>query len=100
MAARTCFGAVPPDMIARRQRTFERQFVDHVRVDQFREPFQFVHAQLREIDAFLRGAAYGARDDFMGFAERHAFFHQIVGEIGRRGIAFHCGATHGLLVDA
>ena len=50
-------------MIACRQRTFERQLVDHIRVDQGRELFQLVRAQLRKIDAFLRGTPYGTRDD-------------------------------------
>ncbi len=87
-------------MIARRERTFERQLFEHIRVDQFGERPQLIHTQLREIDTLLRSAAHCARDDFVGFAERHAFFHQIVGEIGRRGIALRRGATHRLFVDA
>ena len=62
--------------------------------------FQLVRAQLRKIDAFLRGTPYGTRDDLVGFAERHVFFHQIVREIGRRGIAFHGGAAHRRFVYA
>ncbi len=55
---------------------------------------QIFERQLAQIYAGAVGMAHGQRHHFVAVAERHAFFHQIIGQIGGGGKTLHHGCAH------
>src|SRR5215470_9343490 len=88
----------PARMIPARDRCFQGKRVFHVGTRLRREAPEILERQAGEVDTFALGIAHGARDRFVRIAKRHALADEVVGEVGRRGVAFARCLAHALHV--
>ena len=96
------FGRGAADVVTRVQAALGGEDAVNIIFNQRAKPLQHGKRQIGEV-AFLRvGMAHGLGNDFVAVAERHAFFHQIIRQIGGGGEALQHGGAHifGLHGDA
>src|SRR5574343_489045 len=82
-------------VVALGQAAFRGQHAVDVLLDQGAELAQRVQAEIGNVHALLLGVAYGQGYHFVAVAERHAFFHQVVGQVGSGGKTLQHGGAHG-----
>src|SRR3569832_2420080 len=70
-------------MIAGSDRTFQRKHTVHILFDQRGERAQFIKRQFGNIAFPVHAETNGARNCFVRIAKRQAFFHEVVGQVGR-----------------
>ncbi len=66
----------------------------HVLLDERRKPPELLERELAELLALGEAVADGAPHDLVGFAERHALAHEVVGEVRGRGVEGAGGFAH------
>src|SRR5574343_999335 len=82
-------------VVALRQAAFRGQHAVDVLLDQGAELAQRVQAEVGNVHALLLGVVYAQCYHFVAIAERHAFFHQVVSQVGGGGKALQHGGAHG-----
>ena len=83
-------------MVAHGDRAFEGQRLPDVGADLRRERLEPGERQRGEVDPRVVRGAHRSRNGLVRVAERHAFPHQVVGEVGGGRVSLKRGGAHGL----
>ena len=85
-------------MVAGVDRAFQGEALVHICGNGGRELLQVGKWQGVQRRLAFDSEMHGTTDDFVGITEGYAAPHEVVGQIGRGGIAFAGGAVHGIAV--